>query len=123
MDSVHDYDLPREREILMSVLLRAVSLALVLPLLIVGEALAQSQADAAPHATNLYPGRYVAVCKPAPIIGCLCSSDSHGEMSVFPELTGAADHRPKDVKDTEYLQMVTWLRRTCTSLTRPTNLE
>jgi hypothetical protein len=122
MRSVHDYDLPREREILMSVLPWAVSLALVLPLLIVGEALAQSPADA-PHATNLYPGRYVAVCKPAPIIGCLCSSDSHGEISVFPELTGAADHRPEDVKDTEYLQMVTWLRRTCASLTRPTNLE
>jgi hypothetical protein len=122
MRSVHDYDLPREREILMSVLPWAVSLALVLPLLIVGEALAQSQADA-PHATNLYPGRYVTVCKPAPIIGCLCSSDSQGEISVFPELTSAADHRPEDVKDTEYLQMVTWLRRTCASLTRPTNLE
>jgi hypothetical protein len=97
-------------------------LTLVLPLLVVGEALAQSQADA-PHAANLYPGRYVAVCKPAPIIGCLCSSDSQGEMSVFPELTGAADHRPKDVKDTEYLQMVTWLRRTCALLTSPTNIE
>jgi hypothetical protein len=114
--------LPREREILMSVLPWAVSLALVLPVLIVGEALAQSQADA-PHATNLYPGRCVGVCKPAPIIGCLCASDSHGEISVFPELTGAADHRPEDVKGTEYLQMVTWLRRTCTSPTRPTNLE
>jgi hypothetical protein len=103
MRSVHDYDLPREREILMSALPWAVSLALVLPLLIVGEALAQSQADA-PHATNLYPGRYVAVCKPAPIIGCLCSSDSQGEISVFPELTGAADHRPEDVKDTGNLE-------------------
>jgi hypothetical protein len=111
-----------EREMLMSVSLWAVLLTLVLPLLVVGEALAQSQADA-PHATNLYPGRYVAVCKPAPIIGCLCSSDSQGEMSVFPELTGAADHRPKDVRDTEYLQMVTWLRRTCALLTRPTNIE
>jgi hypothetical protein len=100
----------------------AVLLTLVLTLLLVGKALAQSQADA-PHATNLYPGRYVAVCKPAPIIGCLCSSDPQGEMSVFPELAGAADHRSKDVRDTEYLQMVTWLRRTCTLLTRPTNIE
>ena len=122
MRSVHDYDLPREREMLMSVSPWAVLLTLVLPLLVVGEALGQSQADA-PHATNLYPGRYVAVCKPAPIIGCLCSSDSQGEISVFPELTSAADHRPKDVKDAEYLQMVAWLRRTCASLTRPTNLE
>jgi hypothetical protein len=100
----------------------AVLLALVLPQLVVGETLAQSQAGA-PHATNLYPGRYVAVCKPAPIIGCLCSSDSQSEMSVFPEPTGAADHRSKDVRDTEYLQMVTWLRRTCALLTRPTNSE
>src|ERR1700757_4575435 len=122
MRSVHDYDLPREREILMSALPWAVSLALVLSLLVVGEALAQSQADA-PHVTNLYPGRYVAVCKPAPIIGCLCSSDPQGEMSVFPELIGAADHRSKDVRDAEYLQMLTWLRRTCTSVTRPTNIE
>jgi hypothetical protein len=122
MRSVHDYDLPREREMLMSVSPWAVLLTLVLPLLVVREALGQSQADA-PHATNLYPGRYVAVCKPAPIIGCLCSGDSQGEISVFPELTGAADHRPENVKDTEYLQMVTWLRRTCASLTRPTNLE
>jgi hypothetical protein len=120
MNSVHDSDLPREREILMCVSPWAMPLTLVLPLLVVGEALAQSQADA-PHVTNLYPGRYVAVCKPAPIIGCLCSSDSQGEMSVFPELIGAADHRSKD--DTEYLQMVTWLRRTCTSVTRPTNIE
>jgi hypothetical protein len=100
----------------------AVLLTLVLTLLVVGGALAQSQADA-PHATNLYPGRYVAVCKPAPIIGCLCSSDPQGEMSVFPELIGAADHRSKDVRDAEYLQMLTWLRRTCTSVTRPTNIE
>ena len=107
---------------LMSVSPGAVLLTLVLPLLVVGEALAESQADA-PHATNLYPGRYVAVCKPAPIIGCLCSSDSQGEMSVFPELADAADHRPRDVRDTEYLQMVTWLRQTCALLTRPTNVE
>jgi hypothetical protein len=100
----------------------AVLLALVLPQLVVGEALAQSQADA-PDASNLYPGRYVAVCKPAPVIGCLCSGDSQSEISVFLEFTGVTDHRPEEVKDTEYLQMVTWLRRTCASLTRPTNLE
>jgi len=100
----------------------AVLLALVLALQAVGEARAQPQADA-PDATNLYPGRYVAVCKPAPIIGCLCSSDSQGEILAFPELTNTADHRPKDVTDTEYLQMVTWLRRTCTSLTNAATVE
>jgi hypothetical protein len=100
----------------------AVLLALVLPPLAVGGALAQPQADA-PDSINVYPGRYVAVCKPAPIIGCLCSGDSQSEMSVFPELTGAADHRSKDVRDTEYLQMVTWLRRTCALLTMPTSIK
>lgn len=100
----------------------AVLLALVLALQAVGEARAQPQADA-PDATNLYPGRYVAVCKPAPNIGCLCSSYSQDQMSVFPELTSTADHDSKDVRDSEYLQMVTWLRRTCTSLTGPANVE
>jgi hypothetical protein len=59
----------------------AVLLALVLPQLVVGETLAQAQG--APYANNLYPGRYVAVCKPAPIIGCLCSSDSQSEMLIL----------------------------------------
>jgi len=98
----------------------AVLLALVLPLLAVGGALAQPQTDA-PDITNVYPGRYVAICKPAPITGCLCSSDS--QASVFPELTGTAKHRSKDVRDADYLQMVTWLRRTCISLTNPADVE
>jgi hypothetical protein len=111
--------LKKGREMLMSVSRWALLLALVLALQAVGGALAQPQADA----TNLYPGRYVAVCKPAPIIGCLCSSYSQDQMSVFPELTSTADHDSKDVRDSEYLQMVTWLRRTCTSLTGPANVE
>jgi hypothetical protein len=83
-------------------------------------AVAQAQSEAR---DEIYPGRYVTNCKPAPNIGCLCSRDPQGEMSVFPELIGAADHRSKDVRDAEYLQMLTWLRRTCTSVTRPTNIE
>jgi hypothetical protein len=121
--SIHGYKLPRGgREMLMSMSRWAVLLALVLALQAVGGALAQPQADA-PDATNLYPGRYVAVCKPAPIIGCLCSNDSQGQMSVFPELISRADHQSKDVRDSEYLQMVMWLRRTCTSLTGQANVE
>ena len=94
--------LKKGREMLMSVSRWALLLALVLALQAVGGALAQPQADA----TNLYPGRYVAVCKPAPNIGCLCSSYSQDRMSVFPELTSTADHDSKDVRDSEYLQMV-----------------
>lgn len=117
--SIHGYSLPRGgRAMLMSMSRWAVLLALVLAAQAVEGALAD-----APDATNLYPGRYVAVCKPAPIVGCLCSSYSQGEMSVFPELTSTADHHPKDVTDSEYLQLVMWLRRTCTSLTGPANVE
>jgi hypothetical protein len=110
------------REMLTCLSPLAVLLALALPLLAVREARAQPPADT-PDATNVYPGRYVAVCKPAPIIGCLCSSDAQGETLVFPELTGTAHHRSKDARDTEYLQMVTWMRRTCISLSGPASVE
>jgi hypothetical protein len=110
------------REMLTCLSPLAVLLALVLPLLAVREARAQPRADT-PDATNVYPGRYVAVCKPAPIIGCLCSSDAQGETLVFSELTGTAHHHSKDARDTEYLQMVTWMRRTCISLSGPASVE
>ena len=61
-------------------------------------------------------------CAFAPAGSCGALPGAKGE-SKFPELAGAADYRSKDVRDTEYLQMVTWLRRTCTLLTRPTNIE
>ena len=38
---------------------------------------------------------------------------------MFTELDTTADHHLKDVEDSEYLRMISWLRRTCASLTQP----
>jgi len=71
------------------------------------------------EAQALYPGRYAAVCKPGPIFGCVCVTDPSGEALMFTELDSMADHNLKDVADSEYLRMISWLRRTCESLTQP----
>jgi hypothetical protein len=80
--------------------------------------IAEAQAEV-PDAANLYPGRYAAVCTPGPIFGCVCVIDSSGEALMFTELDRTADHHLKDVADSEYLRMISWLRRTCESLTQP----
>jgi hypothetical protein len=90
-------------------------LAFAVPTL--GPTIAAAQADVS-DAANLYPGRYAAVCTPAPIFGCVCAN-SPGEALMFTELDSTADHRLKDVADSEYLRMISWLRRTCESLTQP----
>src|SRR5262245_62381794 len=83
-------------------------LAFAVPTL--GPTIAEAQADV-PDAANLYPGRYAAVCTPAPIFGCVCATDSLGEALMFTEL-----HSTADLADSEYLRMIAWLRRTCASL-------
>jgi hypothetical protein len=91
--------------------------ALALATTALGRTLAEAQVGE-PDAANLYPGRYVAVCTPAPIIGCVCTADSPGEVLTFAELASAADDHRNDARDTEYLRMIAWLRRTCASLTQ-----
>ena len=91
-------------------------LAFAVPTL--GPTIAAAQADVS-DAANLYPGRYAAVCTPAPIFGCVCAADSPEEALMFTELDSKADHHLKDVADSEYLRMISWLRRTCASLTQP----
>jgi len=91
--------------------------ALVFAVPTVGPTMAEAQADA-PDAANLYPGRYAAVCIPAPMFGCVCTRDPRGEALMFTELDSTADHHLKDIGDTEYLRMIAWLRRTCASLTQ-----
>ena len=83
----------------------------------VGATIAEAPADAA-DATNLYPGRYASVCIPAPMFGCVCTTDPLGEALMFTELDSTANHHLKDIGDTEYLRMIAWLRRTCASLTQ-----
>ena len=80
-----------------------------------GPTIAEAQADM-PDAADLYPGRYAAVCTPAPVFGCVCVIDPSGEALMFTELDSTADHQLKDVADSEYLRMISWLRRTCASL-------
>src|SRR6516225_295962 len=60
-------------------------------------------------AEQLYPGRYVAVCKPMPIVGCLCETDI-GHASIFPQSVSDASDPAKLKRDGDYSQMVQWLR-------------
>jgi hypothetical protein len=71
-----------------------------------GAAIAGARADEATE--PLYPGRRIASCKPAPIVGCLCETDT-GRASIFPQPVGS---------DGEYSQMVQWLRLTCQAIRR-----
>ena len=91
-------------------------LAFAVPTL--GPTIAAAQGDVS-DAANLYPGRYAARCTPAPIFGCVCATDSSEEALMFTELDSKADHHLKDVADSEYLRMISLLRRTCESLTQP----
>jgi len=48
----------------------------------------------------LYPGQYVTNCKPAPIVGCVCESDSTGQMPQLPQSTSES----RRIRDIEYSQ-------------------
>jgi hypothetical protein len=78
---------------------------------------ATAHADEA--AEPLYPGRHIASCKPAPIVGCLCETDT-GHASIFPQsVSDASASDPAKLKrDDEYSQMVQWLRLTCQTIRR-----
>jgi hypothetical protein len=93
-----------------------IGLAFAVPTL--GPAIAGAQADVS-DAANLYPGRYAAVCIPAPMFDCVCTTDSLGDALMFTELDSTANHHLGDAGDSEYLRMIAWLRRTCASLTQP----
>jgi hypothetical protein len=62
---------------------------------------------------QLYTGRHVAVCKPAPIAGCVCETDSLGHISVFAHLVGGPSGRVDQSADPELLRMIDWMRRIC----------
>ena len=80
-----------------------------------GAAAAGAHADEA--AEPLYPGRHIAICKPAPIVGCLCETDT-GHASIFPQFVSDASDPAKLKRDGEYSQMVQWLRLTCQTIGR-----
>ena len=91
-------------------------LAFAVPTL--GPSIAAAQADVS-DAANLYPGGHAARCIPAPIFGCVCTTDPLGEALTFTGLDSTPDNHLKEVGDSEYLRMISWLRRTCASLTQP----
>jgi hypothetical protein len=75
-----------------------------------GSAVAGTRAN---EATDpLYPGRYVATCKPGPMFGCVCEADSGRQLSIFPQFSDAG-YLTAPNQEIEYLRMVEWLRRTC----------
>ena len=82
-----------------------------------GPAATEGFTAAAPHADEaatepLYPGRHNAVCKPAPILGCLCETNA-GQVSIFPQFAGDGADSAARIRDVEYLRLVEWLRLTC----------
>jgi hypothetical protein len=54
---------------------------LIAPVLVLsdsGPVITNAQAD---ETLELYPGRYAMVCKPAPIVGCVCDTDTLGQVA------------------------------------------
>jgi hypothetical protein len=71
----------------------------------------------------LYPGRYVAHCKPAPISGCVCETDLLGQASTFSPVSSETEDRTDHIQDIEYRRMLEWLRLTCAAVTQSRDLR
>ena len=80
-------------------------------------------ARAAESSEGLYPGRYVANCKPAPIVGCVCQTDPTGPARQLFGTAGESNDDEGRPGDIEYLRMKEWLRATCIAVTRPGGLR
>jgi hypothetical protein len=80
-----------------------------------GVTVAGAHADEA--AEPLYPGRHIASCRPAPIAGCLCVTDT-GQASVFPKFVSDPADPAGPMRDGEYSRMLQWLRLTCQAVAR-----
>ena len=80
-------------------------------------------ARAAESPEGLYPGRYVANCKPAPIVGCVCQTDPTGPARQLFGTAGESNDDEGRPGDIEYLRMLEWLRATCSAVTRPSELR
>jgi hypothetical protein len=72
---------------------------------------------------SVYPGRYVANCKPAPTVGCVCETDSAMQTPQLAQNTNdVADHNGR-IRDIEYLRMIEWMRLTCNAVTQSGRLR
>jgi len=71
----------------------------------------------------LYPGRYVANCKPAPLVDCVCQTDPTGPAQQLFGTAGESNDDEGRPGDIEYLRMMEWLRATCSAVTQPAGVR
>ena len=71
----------------------------------------------------LYPGRYVAHCKPAPISGCICETDALGQVSTLSPVSSKTGDDVGHIEDIELRRLVEWLLLTCAAITQPRELR
>jgi hypothetical protein len=69
----------------------------------------------------LYPGRYVANCKPAAGFGCICDTDSTSQDSTLSPVS--SETRNGHIQDVELRRLVEWMRLTCAAITQPRELR
>lgn len=102
-------------------LLYALLIALGCEMQLSGLAITEARADETSEA--LYPGRYTANCKAAPIVGCVCETDSARRTRQLLQAAGESDDHDGRIGEIEYLQMMEWLRATCIAVTQPGGLR
>jgi hypothetical protein len=72
----------------------------------------------------LYPGRYVAHCKPAaPGFGCICDTDSASQVSTLSPVSSKTRKDREHIQDVELRRLVEWMRLTCEAITQPGELR
>src|SRR5262249_8836660 len=65
---------------------------------------------------EVYPGRFVANCKPAGNSGCVCDTDRQKQASTSADFVSGDEGFVTDIRDPEHLRLIEWVRQTCTSL-------
>src|SRR5262249_430433 len=74
---------------------------------------AKAQSDAL---SEVYPGRFVANCKPAGNGGCACDTDRQKRVSTSADFVSEDEGFVTDIRDPEHLRLIEWVRQTCTWL-------
>jgi hypothetical protein len=80
-------------------------------------------ANADELAEPLYPGRYVANCKPAAGFGCICDTHSTSQVSRLSPVSSETRNDIDRIQDVELRRLVEWMRLTCAAITQPRELR
>jgi hypothetical protein len=80
-------------------------------------------ANADKLAEPLYPAGHVANCKPAPGFGCICDTDSTGQVSTLSPARSETHNDIDQIQDVELRRLVEWMRLTCAAITQPIELR